>query len=96
MKALDYYIIAYDIADPKRLNRLYSTLKGFGKPLQFSIFECYLTPIKLVLLKEKIDGIINPDQDRVIIVRCCPNCRDRIETLGCQHTCEPPNQPTIV
>lgn len=93
---MDYYIIAYDIADPKRLHKIYKAIKGFGKRLQLSVFECYLTPVNLVLLKEKITDIIAPAEDRVIIIRCCPTCQGKVQTLGTQRTCKEPTQPTIV
>ena len=32
------YIVAYDIADPKRLQRVHRTMRGYGDPLQYRSF----------------------------------------------------------
>ena len=35
-------VVAYDISDNRRRNRLYKLLHGFGDPLQKSVFLCWL------------------------------------------------------
>lgn len=92
---MDYYIVAYDISDPKRLHRIYKTMKDFGGRLQLSVFQCHLSLKNLVLMKEKIEKIISPQEDRILIIRCCPSCRERIETLGRQE-CEKEPWKTLV
>ena len=37
------YIVAYDIADQKRWRRVFRTMKGFGRWLQLSVFQCRLS-----------------------------------------------------
>ena len=37
------YVVTYDICDPKRLRRVYETLRGHGDHLQLSVFRCDLT-----------------------------------------------------
>ena len=36
------YLVAYDIADNRRRTRLHRLLRGFGDPLQKSVFLCWL------------------------------------------------------
>ncbi|MDD4792699.1 MAG: CRISPR-associated endonuclease Cas2, partial [Firmicutes bacterium] len=38
------FIVCYDISDPKRLRKMYRTMRGFGDPLQKSVFTCDLSP----------------------------------------------------
>ncbi len=38
------YIVAYDMADPERLQRVHRTMRGYGDPLQYSVFRCMLSP----------------------------------------------------
>ena len=35
-------LVAYDIADDRRRNRLHRLLRGFGEPLQKSVFICWV------------------------------------------------------
>ncbi|MBI4834056.1 MAG: CRISPR-associated endonuclease Cas2 [Planctomycetes bacterium] len=93
---MNYYIIAYDIADPKRLNRIHKTLKDYGNPLQFSIFECYLTRKDLIILQDKLERIINNAEDRIIVLALCPPCKDRITIIGKQEMQEQPNGAVVV
>ena len=41
------YLVCYDIADDKRLRKVFKTMRDFGDHLQYSIFECQFTPIDL-------------------------------------------------
>lgn len=66
------YIVCYDIADPKRLRRMFKKMKGFGEALQYSVFVCDLTPMQRIRLEEAIVGIINQREDRVVIVDVGP------------------------
>jgi len=36
------YIVAYDISHPKRLRRVFRTMKVYGQHLQLSVFRCDL------------------------------------------------------
>ncbi|QDT36034.1 CRISPR-associated endonuclease Cas2 [Stratiformator vulcanicus] len=66
------YVIAYDICDAKRLRRVHRQMKGFGDPLQYSIFRCELTPLELQDLKSRLWNILKLDDDRVMVLRLGP------------------------
>lgn len=66
------YLVCYDIADPKRLRRMFKKMKGFGEALQYSVFVCDLSPVQRVRLEEVILEIINQREDRVVIVDVGP------------------------
>ena len=42
------YLVCYDIADDKRLRRVFKLCKNYGDHLQFSIFECDLSATEKV------------------------------------------------
>jgi CRISPR-associated endonuclease Cas2 len=48
------YLVAYDVADPKRLRRTYQTMLGHGDPVQYSIFYCELSPMERQQLKQRL------------------------------------------
>lgn len=43
MREEHLYLVAYDIADPKRWRRVFSVMEGFGEWLQLSVFQCRLS-----------------------------------------------------
>ncbi len=66
------YLVAYDVADPKRLRRIHIAMKGFGWPLQYSVFRCELTPASRVLLLERLTDEMHKREDRIMIVDLGP------------------------
>ena len=79
------YIVGYDISDPKRLRRVFRTMKGFGDPLQLSVFRCDLSASERILLIEALSKVINHREDQVMIIDIGPvegRGQDRIETIG--------------
>jgi CRISPR-associated protein Cas2 len=62
------WIVAYDIADPARLRRVYRTMRGFGDHLQYSVFRCTLTDRQLATLKDRLTQVIAPTEDQVMFV----------------------------
>jgi CRISPR-associated protein Cas2 len=44
------YLIAYDIAEPRRLRRICSIMESFGERLQYSVFLCDLSVPELLAL----------------------------------------------
>lgn len=66
------YIIAYDIACPKRYRKIYKSMCGHGDSLQYSIFRCELTDMELQSLKDQLWPVLNLREDRVMIVNLGP------------------------
>lgn len=83
---MDLYVVTYDISDPKRLQRVFKTLRNYGDHLQLSVFECQLSQVDLVILKDKLQQIIDPGADQVLMIRLGPvpaELREpAIESLG--------------
>ena len=93
------YIVAYDISDPKRLRRVYRTMRGYGDPLQYSVFRCILSPSERVLLIEALTPIINHREDQVLFINLGPadgRAHVSIETLGRALDSEPDRIAVIV
>lgn len=57
------YLVCYDIADEKRLSRVFRFLKQRGVHMQYSVFYCRLTWEELVKLKGALKGIIDEKKD---------------------------------
>ena len=66
------YLVCYDIADDKRLRKVFKTMRAFGDHLQFSVFECQLTPSDLIRCRTLLAQLINHDEDQVLFVHLGP------------------------
>jgi len=95
----DLLHFAYDIADPKRLQRVHRTMCGYGDPLQYSVFRCILSPSERVLLIEALTPLINHREDQVMLVNLGPadgRAQTSFETLGRALASEPERVAVIV
>lgn len=67
------YIITYDICEPKRLTRVFKTMRDWGNHLQYSVFECQLTRVEVLQLREELKEIINEAVDQVLFIDLGPS-----------------------
>ncbi len=61
------YLVCYDIANPRRLSRVYRFVKRQGIHLQYSVFHCRLTWPELKELEAGLREIIDEKRDDVRI-----------------------------
>jgi CRISPR-associated protein Cas2 len=62
------YLVAYDVADARRLRKVFRAMHGFGNPVQYSVFLCDLSTVERQLLREKLTGLLNLREDRVLVI----------------------------
>lgn len=75
-------VIAYDVRSDRRRRRLFAALRRFGEPVQYSVFECFITRAQLADLERAVDAILLPPEDSVRYYEACDSCRRRVITLG--------------
>lgn len=61
------HIIAYDVANPKRLGKVHRFLKKQALPLQYSVFLVELNERGRKKLMKGLEALIHPKQDDVRI-----------------------------
>ena len=59
------WLVTYDMADPKRLGRLFKFLKKQGVPVQYSVFLVEASAAKMGSLIVQIAKMVDPDADDV-------------------------------
>ena len=74
------YLAAYDISCNRRLRKALYVLRSYASGGQKSVFECFLTPAEQAQLLEEIGRVIDPDEDRFILLRLAG--AKHIRTLG--------------
>ena len=58
-------LICYDIADPRRLRRVFRELQDMAWPLQKSVFLAEVTASDLEALLDRLEQRIDPGEDRL-------------------------------
>ncbi len=79
------YIVSYDIREPKRLRIVFNKMRGFGNPLQYSVFLCELSDKEKAILVSDLTEIISMTEDSVVIVDLGSSDVDpykKIRTIG--------------
>ncbi len=77
-----FYVVAYDISNDKRRNRVHKTLCGFGRWTQYSLFECFLTRKEMIELQNRLSKKLDEEADSVRFYPLCQGCLKRVETVG--------------
>lgn len=67
------YVVCYDICEPKRLRKVFQTMRAWGDHLQYSVFECQLTRTDLARLRSALANVINHKEDQVLFVDLGPS-----------------------
>lgn len=83
------FIVSYDICDPKRLRKVFKTMRNWGDHLQYSVFECQLSATDLLECRGQLAEIINHAHDQILFIDLGPSegRGDRvIESLGQAYT----------
>lgn len=62
------YLVAYDIREDQRLRAIHKAMKGFGDPLQYSVFLCDLDPSERVAMVASLRVIMHEREDSIAIV----------------------------
>lgn len=91
------YIVSYDISDPKRLRRVFKTMKGWGMHVQYSVFQCDLSKQSLIELQSELDDLIDHHADQVLFIDVGPSsgrARTAISALG--KPISPPSRSAII
>ncbi|MEN6432330.1 MAG: CRISPR-associated endonuclease Cas2 [Smithella sp.] len=75
-------IVAYDITDGKRLNRVAKVMLDYGVRVQKSIFEVEVSQKVFRELKKRIEDIIVTEADGVKYFPLCEKCAGTVEIIG--------------
>lgn len=77
------YLICFDVSDDRVRYRVVKALKGHGRRVQKSVFECpNLSEHRLLLLQKKMESLIDHGSDSVRYYRLCKACVAEMEWTG--------------
>ncbi|MEP0806708.1 MAG: CRISPR-associated endonuclease Cas2 [Chloroflexota bacterium] len=90
-----FFVLTYDIADPKRLAKVAKAMEAVGERVQDSVFEAYLNEAELEKLLKKMKKVMDEAEDSLRIYALCAACRAKVRCEG-QGKVTPPPQAMIV
>jgi CRISPR-associated protein Cas2 len=76
------YIIAYDIPDHKRRKKVADLLEGYGKRVQYSVFECVLTVDKYRELCQRLRRRVKLEEDSIRFYPLSGHTLEQVEVWG--------------
>ena len=77
-----FVVVCYDVPDDGRRARIFKRMKGFGMPVQKSVFECLLDEGQLSKLEETLRKLAKPSEDLIRCYRLCESCRPKTVVIG--------------
>ncbi|HAX78367.1 MAG TPA: CRISPR-associated endonuclease Cas2 [Cyanobacteria bacterium UBA11372] len=77
-----YVVISYDIPEDKRRTKIHKALKSYGQWMQYSVFECELTPTQYAKLRSRLAKLIKPKEDSIRFYFLCACCQGKVERIG--------------
>lgn len=75
-------IVAYDIADPRRLQRVAKVMRDYGLRVQKSIYEVDVGPAELVSMHRRVEQELEPSEDGVKFYPLCGRCPALVFAFG--------------
>lgn len=80
-------LITYDVetsspSGQKRLRKVAKACVDYGTRVQNSVFECVLDPSQLLILKRRLQDIIDEDNDSIRFYFLGNHWKDHVETIG--------------
>lgn len=76
-----WYLLSYDVRDPKRLRRAAKSILGRGTRVQYSVFRCRLTRAQKERLLWEMGRFLEAE-DSLLIIGLCSACVSKIEQSG--------------
>ena len=77
------YLITFDISENRVRYRAVKVLKGVGRRVQKSVFECgNLSEEKLLEVQGRLEKLIDHSTDSIRYYQLCRNCQGEVEWHG--------------
>ena len=89
-------LIAYDIADPRRLRRIAETCADYGVRVQKSLFECWLESTAFERLWADLQTHLDLDADCLVCYTLDKAATHRRRTAGRHMACTQPRHTLII
>ena len=77
------YIVSYDISSDRLRNKIAKLLEGYGRRVQYSVFECEISEKHFQRLRNELSNHLTGSEDAGIrIYYLCGKCEKKIQVIG--------------
>ena len=77
------YLVSYDISDNRCRNKIAKKLEGYGKRVQYSVFECIVPNTLYEHMVEDLTALMEMETEgNIRIYPICENCRKKQTMIG--------------
>lgn len=83
-------VVVYDIPDDRRRTKLSTFLEGYGRRVQKSVFECFISLQEMKDLHQKVKRRLKPEVDNVRFYWIAADTITRTLTIGSSAPEPPP------
>ena len=66
------YVVTYDISDDDRRNKVFTTLRGHGDHIQYSVFRCDLSDSERITMIATLHPLIDHNEDQILMIDLGP------------------------
>lgn len=77
-----FMVVAYDIADNRRRQKIAKVLEQYGIRCNESVFECLLTEARIQKMQELLMKLADKDDDIILYYYLCLPCVMKRECIG--------------
>ena len=93
-------LVSYDVSTTtpqgrRRLRRVAKTCLDYGQRVQHSVFECVVDPAQWALLRNRLIGEADPEEDSLRFYFLGSNWKRRVEHVGAKPSLDV-DEPMIV
>ena len=90
-----FIVVAYDVADNKRLLKVAKIMEDYGTRVQYSVFEIHADGAILREIMRRVSGVLEEKEDSVRFYPLCKNCERKTEIIGNPVYVTPPADVTV-
>lgn len=76
------YIVAYDIPSNRRRKKVSDILEGYGRRVQYSVFELVLAKSKYDEMRRRLSRYVNFEEDSLRFYPISQHTLDQVEIWG--------------
>ncbi len=77
-----FVVMAYDCSDDKRRLKVAKIMLDYGYRVQYSVFEADIDENLLKEIIDRLQKVINTDEDSIRIYHICRRCLDQTQLFG--------------